>query len=210
MPDILDCGDGTRLKPLQASNRKPADGSYDIGCAVPYGFQRLWHRHSSMSVILVRHLAGKKIHGTTTYHSSRSHMRGVPWGMHRNRITLRLFGHSRLRRIPYRHIRGEYGRLLRIRGAFGMAGRKPQNRGKEYVNRGCGMGMCGGLSTMSTLALEEFTMLHDGKAMDCAAYCCTTFIVGCLLAYVGAHVGLRFAGTEHNDGDRHAMGKEAD
>ena len=30
---------------------------------------------------------------------------------------------------------------------------------------------------MSTLALEEFTMLHDGKAMDCAAYCCTTFIV---------------------------------
>ena len=37
---------------------------------------------------------------------------------------------------------------------------------------------------MSTLALEEFTMLHDGKAMDCAAYCCTTFIVGCLLAYV--------------------------
>ena len=24
---------------------------------------------------------------------------------------------------------------------------------------------------MSTLALEEFTMLHDGKAMDCAAYC---------------------------------------
>ena len=127
MPDILDCGDGTRLKPLQAS--KPADGSYDIGCAVPYGFQRLWHRHSSMSVILVRHLAGKKIHGTTTYHSSRSHMRGVPWGMHRNRITLRLFGHSRLRRIPYRHIRGEYGRLLRIRGAFGMAGRNPQNRG---------------------------------------------------------------------------------
>ena len=26
-------------------------------------------------------------------------------------------------------IRGEYGRLLRIRGAFGMAGRNPQNRG---------------------------------------------------------------------------------
>lgn len=88
--------------------------------------------------------------------------------------------------------------------------RRIVGRAKEYVNRGCGMGMCGGLSTMSTLALEEFTMLHDGKAMDCAAYCCTTFIVGCLLVYVGAHVGLRFAGTEHNDGDRHAMGKEAD
>ena len=56
--------------------------------------------------------------------------------------------------------------------------RRTVGRAKEYVNRGCGMGMCGGLSTM--------------------------------LAYVGAHVGLRFAGTEHNDGDRHAMGKEAD
>ena len=26
-------------------------------------------------------------------------------------------------------VSGEYGRLLRIRGAFGMAGRNPQNRG---------------------------------------------------------------------------------
>ena len=84
--------------------------------------------------------------------------------------------------------------------------RRIVGRAKEYVNRGCGMGMCGGLSTMSTLALEEFTMLHDGKAMDCAAYCCTTFIVGCLLA----GMNVLFAGTEHNDGDRHAMGNEAD
>ena len=135
-------------------------------------------------------------------------MRGLPWGMHRNRITLRLFGHSRLRRIPYRHIRGEYGRLLRIRGAFGMAGRNPQNRGtREGI---CEPWMWHGHVWRIVHHVEEFTMLHDGKAMDCAAYCCTTFIVGCLLAYVGAHVGLRFAGTEHNDGDRHAMGKEAD
>ena len=166
MPDILDCGDGTRLKPLQASNRKPADGSYDIGCAVPYGFQRLWHRHSSMSVILVRHLAGKKIHGTTTYHSSRSHMRGVPWGCIGTALRyacsvipdcgafhIGTFAANMAACFVYAALSAWLGGTRRIVG-----------RAKEYVNRGCGMGMCGGLSTMSTLALEEFTMLHDGKS----------------------------------------------
>lgn len=152
MPDILDCGDGTRLKPLQASNRKPADGSYDIGCAVPYGFQRLWHRHSSMSVILVRHLAGKKIHGTTTYHSSRSHMRGVPWGCIGTALR---YACSVIPDCGAFHI-GTFAANMAACFVYAALSawlggtRRTVGRAKEYVNRGCGMGMCGGLSTMST------------------------------------------------------------
>ena len=61
--------------------------------------------------------------------------------------------------------------------------------------------LCGGLSTMSTLALEEFTMLHDGKAMDLRR------IVARPSSWaVCWHTLARMSGcglpVEHNDGDR--------
>ena len=64
-----------------------------------------------------------------------------------------------------------------------------KGRAKEYVNRGFGMGMCGGLSTMSTLALEEFMMIDDHAIPGVLTYCCVTFIVGFSLAYAGALCG---------------------
>ncbi len=70
------------------------------------------------------------------------------------------------------------------------------SRAKEYVNRGFGMGMCGGLSTMSTLALEQFTLLHGGDAPGAAIYCAATFLVGFALAYAGSRVGSHIANKE--------------
>lgn len=80
--------------------------------------------------------------------------------------------------------------------------RKIAGRAKEYVNRGFGMGMCGGLSTMSTLALEEFMLMRDGSIAGSAVYCCATFVVGFALAYAGATIGDHIASTEHKGANR--------
>ena len=40
------------------------------------------------------------------------------------------------------------------------------------------MGMCGGLSTMSTLAVEEFTLLRTSAVAGAIVYCLTTFVAG--------------------------------
>ena len=51
------------------------------------------------------------------------------------------------------------------------------------------MGMCGGLSTMSTLAVEEFTLLRTGVVAGAIVYCLTTFVAGLVIAYAGARLG---------------------
>ena len=68
-----------------------------------------------------------------------------------------------------------------------------KDRAREYVNRGFGMGMCGGLSTMSTLAVEEFTLLRTGVVAGAIVYCLTTFVAGLVIAYAGARLGSALA-----------------
>ncbi|PLS26289.1 fluoride efflux transporter FluC [Bifidobacterium parmae] len=68
-------------------------------------------------------------------------------------------------------------------------------RGKEYASRGLGMGLCGGLSTMSTLALECFTAIRSGDAGVGVLYLAVTFALGILCAVAGAWAGGRLAAS---------------
>lgn len=81
-------------------------------------------------------------------------------------------------------------------------------RRKELASRGLGMGLCGGLSTMSTLALECFTSLHSGDSTVVASgfgYLVVTFALGLVCALIGAKAGLNLASGAHgasSDGGR--------
>lgn len=67
------------------------------------------------------------------------------------------------------------------------------------------MGMCGGLSTMSTLALEGFTALRGGdpaQTVGAVLYLLITFALGLAVAIVGVAVGIRLGnhGRRRDDG----------
>lgn len=64
---------------------------------------------------------------------------------------------------------------------------------KEYYNRGIGMGMCGGLSTMSTLGVESFLTMHDSSVAQSLGYLLPTFALGLAAAAFGAWIGSRIA-----------------
>lgn len=60
---------------------------------------------------------------------------------------------------------------------------------KELANRGCGMGFCGGFSTLSAFALEELTGVRSFDIVGVLGYGAATFICGLSMAYLGAKLG---------------------
>ncbi|MGO5374039.1 fluoride efflux transporter FluC [Bifidobacterium thermophilum] len=66
-------------------------------------------------------------------------------------------------------------------------------RKRELVNRGAGMGVCGGLSTMSTLALEGFTGILGGQAWQALLYLLVSVVCGLLVAFAGVWCADRLA-----------------
>ena len=66
-------------------------------------------------------------------------------------------------------------------------------RDRELVNRGAGMGVCGGLSTMSTLALEGFTGILGGQAWQALLYLLASVVCGLLVAFAGVWCADRLA-----------------
>ena len=52
------------------------------------------------------------------------------------------------------------------------------------------MGMCGGFSTLSALAIEELTRLHADHIAGAVCYLLISFAGGLLVAYAGARLGL--------------------
>ncbi|MFR0589960.1 fluoride efflux transporter FluC [Bifidobacterium apri] len=66
-------------------------------------------------------------------------------------------------------------------------------RDRELVSRGAGMGVCGGLSTMSTLALEGFTGILGGQTWQALLYLLASVVFGLLVAFAGVWCAGRLA-----------------
>ncbi|NMM93351.1 fluoride efflux transporter FluC [Bifidobacterium oedipodis] len=66
-------------------------------------------------------------------------------------------------------------------------------RVRQLTSRGVGMGMCGGFSTLSALAIEVLTTLQANQIAGALVYLLVSFAGGLLVAYVGARAGLRVA-----------------
>ena len=66
-------------------------------------------------------------------------------------------------------------------------------RRRQLTNKGLGMGLCGGLSTMSTLSLELVQGLSGGHIQATLAYLLVSFAGGLLVSWAMAALGARLA-----------------
>ena len=68
-----------------------------------------------------------------------------------------------------------------------------RKRARQLASRGVGMGMCGGFSTLSALAIEELATLQSDRIAGALVYLFASFAGGLFVAYVGARLGLGVA-----------------
>ena len=68
-----------------------------------------------------------------------------------------------------------------------------RRRVRQLANRGLGMGMCGGFSTLSAMAIENLGALQHGEPVGFAVYTLASFAVGLVAAWSGATLGLEMA-----------------
>ncbi|KAB8288247.1 CrcB family protein [Bifidobacterium avesanii] len=80
-----------------------------------------------------------------------------------------------------------------LTAAMGQAKWIPARR-RELANRGIGMGMCGGFSTLSALVIEELLNWRGGNFWGVAFYEVMSFACGLALAYAGTRLGLTLTG----------------
>ena len=66
-------------------------------------------------------------------------------------------------------------------------------RRRQLTNKGLGMGLCGGLSTMSTLSLELVQGLSGGQVRATLAYLLISFAGGLMVSWAMAALGARLA-----------------
>ena len=66
-------------------------------------------------------------------------------------------------------------------------------RRSQLTNKGLGMGLCGGLSTMSTLSLELVQGLSGGHIQATLAYLLVSFAGGLMVSWAMAALGARLA-----------------
>ncbi|WP_239512550.1 fluoride efflux transporter FluC [Bifidobacterium aerophilum] len=68
-----------------------------------------------------------------------------------------------------------------------------RKRARELTSRGVGMGMCGGFSTLSAMAIEDLTSMQRGQIAGFLFYTLVSFACGLLVAWLGTRMALHLA-----------------
>lgn len=66
-----------------------------------------------------------------------------------------------------------------------------RKRTRELANRGIGMGMCGGFSTLSALVIENIHALQAGEYVGFVVYTLASFLCGLIVAFAAVTLALK-------------------